>query len=51
VSLLERVDEHLRRRVADEHGVFVGDGWSAVLAVPRDVDRALASPRELPGHA
>jgi hypothetical protein len=26
-------------------------GWSAVLAVPRDVDRALASPRELPGHA
>jgi GNAT superfamily N-acetyltransferase len=50
VSLLERFDEQLRRRVADEDGVFVGDGWSAVLAVPRDVDRALARLRELPGH-
>jgi hypothetical protein len=51
VDILERFDEQLRRNVADEDGLYVGDGWSAVLAVPRDVDRALARLRELPGHA
>jgi GNAT superfamily N-acetyltransferase len=50
VSVLERFDEQLRRRVVDEDGVFVGDGWSAVLAVPPDVERAVARLRELPGH-
>lgn len=51
MNILERFDEQLRRRVVDEDGLFVGDGWSAVLAVPPDVDRALARLRELPGHA
>jgi GNAT superfamily N-acetyltransferase len=51
VEVLERFDEQLRRNVVDEDGLYVGDGWSAVLAVPRDVDRALARLRELPGHA
>jgi GNAT superfamily N-acetyltransferase len=51
VDILERFDEQLRRNVTDEDGLYVGDGWSAVLAVPRDVDCALARLRELPGHA
>jgi GNAT superfamily N-acetyltransferase len=51
VNILERFDEQLRRSVVDDDGVFVGDGWSAVLAVPPDVERALARLRELPGHA
>ena len=51
MDILERFDEQLRRNVTDEDGLYVGDGWSAVLAVPPDVDRALARLRELPGHA
>jgi GNAT superfamily N-acetyltransferase len=51
MDILERFDEQLRRSVVDEDGLYVGDGWSAVLAVPRDIDRALARLRELPGHA
>jgi GNAT superfamily N-acetyltransferase len=51
MDLLERFDEEVRRRGVDEDGLFVGDGWSAVLTVPPDVDRALARLRELPGHA
>jgi GNAT superfamily N-acetyltransferase len=51
VDILARFDEQLRCNVVDEDGLFVGDGWSAVLAVPKDVDRALARLRELPGHA
>jgi GNAT superfamily N-acetyltransferase len=51
VDVLERFDEQLRRSVVDEDGLFVSDGWSAVLAVPRDIDRALSRLRELPGHA
>jgi GNAT superfamily N-acetyltransferase len=51
VDVLERFDEQLRRNVVDEDGLYVGDGWSAVLAVPNDVDRALSRLRELPGHA
>jgi GNAT superfamily N-acetyltransferase len=51
MNILARFDEQLRRRVVDDDGLFVGDGWSAVLAVRRDVDRALARLRELPGHA
>jgi GNAT superfamily N-acetyltransferase len=51
MDLLERFDEEVRRRGVDEDGLFVGDGWSAVLTVPADVDRALARLRKLPGHA
>lgn len=51
MDILERFDEQLRRNVVDEDGLYVSDGWSAVLAVPRDVDRALSRLRELPGHA
>jgi GNAT superfamily N-acetyltransferase len=50
-DILERFDEQLRRSVVDEDGLFVGDGWSAVLAVPTDIDRALSRLRDLPGHA
>jgi GNAT superfamily N-acetyltransferase len=51
VDVLERFDEQLRRNAVDADGLFVGDGWSAVLAVPPDIDRALSRLRELPGHA
>ena len=51
MDILERFDEQLRRSVVDEDGLYIGDGWSAVLAVPKDVDRALSRLRELPGHA
>jgi GNAT superfamily N-acetyltransferase len=51
MEILERFDEQMRRGAADQDGLYVGDGWSAVLAVPPDVDRALARLRELPGHA
>ena len=51
MHILERFDEQLRRSVVDEDGLYVGDGWSAVLAVPKNVDRALSRLRELPGHA
>ncbi|HET8529365.1 MAG TPA: GNAT family N-acetyltransferase [Gaiellaceae bacterium] len=51
MDLLERFDEQVRRRGVDEDGLHVGDGWSAVLTVPPDVDRALARLRGLPGHA
>jgi GNAT superfamily N-acetyltransferase len=51
VDVLERLDEQLRRSVVDEDGLFVSEGWSAVLAVPSDIDRALSRLRELPGHA
>jgi GNAT superfamily N-acetyltransferase len=51
VDLLERFDEQLRRAVTDEDGLHVGDGWSAVLWRPPDVERAVARLRELPGHA
>jgi GNAT superfamily N-acetyltransferase len=48
---LKHFDEEVRRRAVDEDGLFVGDGWSAVLAVPPDVERALGRLRGLPGHA
>jgi GNAT superfamily N-acetyltransferase len=51
VDLLELFDQQLRRDVADEDGLYVGEGWSAVLWRPPDVDRALARLRGLPGHA
>src|SRR5439155_399201 len=49
--LLERFDEQLRRAVSDEDGLYVGDGWSAVLWVPPDPERAVERLRRLPGHA
>ena len=49
--ILELFDEHVRRRGVDQDGLFVGDGWAAVLTVPPDVGRTLARLRELPGHA
>jgi GNAT superfamily N-acetyltransferase len=51
LDILERFDEQMRRHVVDEDGLYVGNGWSAVLAVPQDIDRALSRLRELPGHA
>jgi GNAT superfamily N-acetyltransferase len=51
VDLLGRFDEQLRRAVAGEDGVYVGDGWSAVLWPPADVAGAVARLRTLPGHA
>src|SRR5206468_11765540 len=50
VDLLERFDEQVRRSGADEHGMFVGEGWSAVLALPPDVDAAVERLRSLPGE-
>jgi GNAT superfamily N-acetyltransferase len=50
VGLLERFDEQLRRAVAGEDGLYVGDGWSAVLWPPADVDGTVARLRGLPGH-
>jgi len=51
VDLLARFDEQLRRAVTDEDGLYVGDGWSAVLWVPPDTERAVARLRRLSGHA
>jgi hypothetical protein len=51
VDVLARFDEQMRSNAADEDGLYVGDGWSAVLAVPPDIDRALSRLRELPAHA
>jgi GNAT superfamily N-acetyltransferase len=51
VEILERFDDQLRRAVVDEDGLYISDGWSAVLAVPPDIDRALSRLRELPEHA
>jgi GNAT superfamily N-acetyltransferase len=49
MGLLERFDEQVRRRGTDEHGIWSGDGWNAVLWLPEDVDAAVARLRELPG--
>jgi GNAT superfamily N-acetyltransferase len=51
VEILERFDDQLRRGVVDEDGLYISEGWSAVLAVPPDIDRALSRLRELPGRA
>jgi GNAT superfamily N-acetyltransferase len=51
MDILAHFDEQVRRRGVDEDGIFTADGWSAVLAVPPDVDRALARLRGLPGHS
>jgi GNAT superfamily N-acetyltransferase len=49
-TILEAFDRQVRRTGVDEDGLYVGDGWSAVLWPPADLDRALARLRELPGH-
>jgi GNAT superfamily N-acetyltransferase len=51
-GILERFDEQMRRRAAPD-GLFVGDGWSAVLWRPDEhanVEPLVARMRELPGH-
>ena len=50
MDLLERFDEQVRRAGTDEHGIWSGDGWNAVLWLPPDVEAAVARLRELPGH-
>jgi GNAT superfamily N-acetyltransferase len=49
--ILARFDEQMRRAAAPD-GLFVGDGWSAVLWPPPDgdVDAMVARMRALPGH-
>lgn len=49
-TILALFDEQVRRAETDEDGLHVGDGWSAVLWPPQDVDRALARLRALPGR-
>ena len=51
VEILELFDAQMRRDAADADGLHVGDGWSAVLWTPPDVERAVERLRELPGHA
>jgi GNAT superfamily N-acetyltransferase len=50
-EILAHFDEQLRRRAAPD-GLFVGNGWSAVLRPPDDgeVEPLVARLRELPGH-
>jgi GNAT superfamily N-acetyltransferase len=51
-EILTVFDEQMRRRAAPD-GLFVGDGWSAVLWRPDDlaqVEPLVARMRELPGH-
>jgi GNAT superfamily N-acetyltransferase len=50
-EILERFDEQVRR-ANDPDGLFVGQGWSAVLRPPPDpdVERLVERMRELPGH-
>lgn len=49
-TILELFDEQVRRAEVDEDGLHVGDGWSAVLWPPRDIEHTLARLRALPGH-
>jgi len=50
-EILARFDEQVRRP-NDPDGLFVGDGWSAVIRPPPDpdVDRLVARMREVPGY-
>jgi GNAT superfamily N-acetyltransferase len=50
-EILALFDEQVRR-TNDLDGLFVGEGWSAVLRPPPDpdVERLVARMRELPGH-
>jgi GNAT superfamily N-acetyltransferase len=50
-EILPLFDEQMRRRAAPD-GLFVGEGWSAVLWRPEDgeVEPLIARMRELPGH-
>jgi GNAT superfamily N-acetyltransferase len=50
-EILTLFDEQMRRRAAPD-GLFVGNGWSAVLWWPGegDVESLVARMRELPGH-
>jgi GNAT superfamily N-acetyltransferase len=50
-EILAHFDEQMRRRAAPD-GLFVGDGWSAVLWWPGegDVEALVARMRELSGH-
>jgi GNAT superfamily N-acetyltransferase len=50
-EILALFDEQMRHRAAPDC-LFVGNGWSAVLAAPADgdVEPLIARMRELPGH-
>ena len=50
-EILALFDEQVRRP-NDPDGLFIGDGWSAVLRPPpdADVERLVARMREVPGH-
>jgi len=50
-EILERFDEQMRRTAAPE-GLYLGDGWSAVLWWPGegDVEGLVARMRDVPGH-
>jgi len=50
MDLLERFDDQVRRPGADEDGIRSGDDWATVVWLPRDVERAVARLRDLPGH-
>jgi GNAT superfamily N-acetyltransferase len=49
-EILDLFDRQMRRDVVDEDGLYVGDGWNAVLWPSGDFARAVARLRELPGH-
>lgn len=49
-TIRELFDRQVRGAEVDGDGLHVGDGWSAVLWPPQDIDRALARLRELPGR-
>jgi GNAT superfamily N-acetyltransferase len=51
-EILALFDRQMRRDVADADGLFVSDGWSAVLWPPHDGDVAplVARMREVPGY-
>jgi GNAT superfamily N-acetyltransferase len=51
-EILALFDEQMRRAPAGPDGLFVGDGWSAVLWPPTDgdVESLVTRMHELPGH-
>lgn len=50
--ILALFDRQMRRDGADEDGLYVSDGWSAVLWPPADgdVERVVARMRAVPGY-
>jgi GNAT superfamily N-acetyltransferase len=50
MDLLAQFDEQVRRAVTNEDGLWIDDGWNAVLALPPDVERTVERLRGLPGY-